>query len=114
MSTDDLRNRIHALRNALSVVEMEYADGEAPTEGLLDLSTAVDNVRKSVWAILTAEHAEDYNAFLAKIRVRRATETCQDVLSDLYADTLTPNTPGLEVFQATLKELSDASKAAKG
>jgi hypothetical protein len=31
---------------------------------------------------------------------------CEDVLADLHAETLPPNTPGLEVFHATLRELS--------
>jgi hypothetical protein len=69
---------------------------------LRDLGLAVDNVRKSVWATLSAEYADDYPSFLAKIRVRRANEICQDVLSDLYAETFAPNTSGLEVFRATL------------
>jgi hypothetical protein len=110
MSSDELRKTIEELKSALGIIEEGMALEKPPEEGLRDLGLAVDNVRKSVWATLSAEYADDYPSFLAKIRVRRANEICQDVLSDLYAETFAPNTSGLEVFRATLRELSRAGR----
>jgi hypothetical protein len=110
MSSDELRETIEELRNAIGIIEQGMESDEPPEEGMRDLGLAVDNVRKSVWATLSAEYSDDYPSFLAKMRVRRANEICQDVLSDLYAETFAPNTAGLEVFQATLKELSRAGR----
>lgn len=110
MTGEELRKTIQGLRSALSGIEDTTSLEELPEEGLRDLGLAVDNVRKSVWSTLSAEYADDFPGFLAKIRVRRANEICQDVLSDLYAETLPPNTSGLELFGATLRELSRACK----
>jgi hypothetical protein len=38
-------------------------------------------------------------------------ECCEDVLSDVYAETVTTNTPGLELFRMTLRELVQHAKA---
>lgn len=105
MDTDELRTEIDQLRNTLKAAGASLTTGDPSPEALHDLGLAVDNARKSLWAVLTAAHAGEYGAFLGRIRVRRATETCEDVLADLYAETLAPNTPGLEVFRATLREL---------
>jgi hypothetical protein len=110
MPHDDLRKDMDQLRSALNIIESGTSVSAPPEEGLRDLGQAVDNVRKSAWAVLTAEHSGDYHGFLAKIRVRRAIELCQDVLTDLYADTITPDMPGLVVLTATLTELSAACK----
>lgn len=112
MTRNDLRQGMDQLRSALNVIESGMSVGAPPAEGLRDLGQAVDSVRKSAWAVLTAEHAGDYQGFLAKIRVRRAIELCQDVLTDLYAKTVTHDMPGLVVFAATLQELSTALRGA--
>ncbi len=107
MDTEKLRTEINQLRSALKAVDDGLATGEPSPEALQDFGLAVDNLRKSLWAGLTSEHSGDIGAFLGRIRVRRATETCEDVLADLYAETLAPNTPGIEVFSATLAELAE-------
>ncbi len=113
MTNDNLRQGMDQLRSALNIMESDISMGAPPAEGLRDLGQAVDNVRKSAWAVLTAEHSGDYQGFLAKIRVRRAIELSQDVLTDLYADTITRDMPGLIVLAATLQELSTALRGAE-
>ena len=110
MADDDLRRGMDELRSALNIIEEGSSISAPPAAGLRDLGQAVDNVRKSAWAVLTAEHSGDYQGFLAKIRVRRAIELCQDVLTDLYSDTISPDMPGLAVLTATLTELSSACR----
>ncbi len=108
MDSDELRTGLDKLRSALNIVEMEIAAAaaEPSQEAVRALGTALNGVRTNVWAVLTAEHADDYDQYLAKVRVRRARETCEEVLADLYADTIPLNMPGLEVFGVTLRELS--------
>lgn len=112
MSRSELQNHIDKLREALKMLPVN-GDSGLPREGLTDLGLAVDGVRKSVWGVLIAEHTGDYHDFLGKIRVRRATETCHDVMTDLQNHDLTPTTPGFEVFHATLRELANAAKTAR-
>ena len=107
MDSDELRSGLNDLRSALKVVEMEIAAAAEPSEhAVRALGAVLNGVRNKVWTALIAENADDYDQYLAKVRVRRARETCDDVLADLYAETISRNTPGLEVFGATLRELS--------
>ena len=112
MSNEELGKGLDELRSALNIIDGEIALGQPPAEAVQALERAVDNVRTSVWAVLNADHSGDYQSFLGRIRVHRATETCEDVLADLYAETLPPDTPWLELFHATLRELSRMWKAA--
>ena len=112
MSNEELGKCIRQLRSALNIIDADIALGEPPAEAVQALVRAVDNVRTSVWAVLSAEHSGDYQSFLSRIRVHRATETCDEILADLYAEALPPNILGLELFHATLRELSRMFKAA--
>ena len=105
MSYDDLRKGVGQIRTALDVLEASVEKEDPPSEGVRDLGLAVDDLRRSVWAVLTTRHSGKYQDFLARIRIRRATECCEDMLADLHAETVTSNTPGLSVFHATIREL---------
>ena len=111
MSHEDLKKGIQHIRKALDVLESKVDD--RPSEGVRDLGLAVDDLRRGVWATLTSRHSGNYQDFLARIRIRRATECCEEVLADLHAETVTLNTPGLPVFHATLKELIKLAGGAK-
>ncbi|UCD23815.1 MAG: hypothetical protein JSW51_12380 [Gemmatimonadota bacterium] len=105
MSNEDLKKGIQHIRKALDVLEAKAGQADRPSEGVRDLGLAVDDLRRGVWATLTSRHSGNYQDFLARIRVRRATESCEEILADLHAETVTANTPGLPVLHATLKEL---------
>lgn len=109
----ELRKSLDELRGALGALEPDLASDDPPQAAVQDLERAVTGIRSSVWELLKAEHADDYAGYLGKIRLRRAIEICEDVLSDLYADTLAPNTPRLRAFQATLQEFSKVRAAGK-
>jgi hypothetical protein len=101
----ELRDGLAELRATLDALDQRGGSTQQAVEELRLLGLAVDNLRNNLWAILTARYTKDYEGFLARIRVRRASETCEDVLADLYAETITPNMPGLDVFHATLREI---------
>ena len=106
MSDQDLKKYIEELRDVLAVAESFLALDQMPPERVKDLGLAVDNLRTSVWVALRTRHAGEQDELLARMRVRRAIDTCDGVLADLYAETLTAATPGFFVFHATLQELS--------
>lgn len=107
VTSEEIRKCIDAVRSSLNVLDASSGAGQ-PAEGLRDLTQAVTNLRSSIWAVLEGEHAGDYDAFLARVRVSRATDLCEEVLSDLYAGTLVPTAPGIEVFRGALRELNRA------
>ncbi len=107
MRNDELlQTSLDGLRSKLDIIDAEMARGHPPAEALTAVEQAVSAVRRDIWVLLTAQHAHDIQSYTSKIRVRRAREMCEDVLADLHAETLPPNTPGLEVFRATLRNLS--------
>ncbi len=107
MGNDELlQTSLDGLRSKLDIIDAELARGQPPAEALTAVEQAVSAVRRDIWVLLTAQHADDIRGYTGKIRIRRATEMCEEVLADLHAETLPPNTPGLEVFHATLRELS--------
>ncbi|MHC4180857.1 MAG: hypothetical protein ACYSWU_25435 [Planctomycetota bacterium] len=111
MSHEELRRGLDELRRVLNAIDPAVTLEDAPAEAVRALGQAVDGVRSNVWTLLTAQHADEYQDYVGKIRVCRATETCEDVLAELYADTLSPNIAGLDVFHATLRELARMCRA---
>ncbi len=109
----ELRRSLDELRGALGALEPDLALDDPPQAAVQTLERAVSGIRSSVWEFLKAEHADVYARYLGKMRLRRAIEICEDVLSDLYADTLAPNTPRLRAFQSTLQKFSEARAASK-
>ena len=107
MSNDELRRALDVLRSKLNIIEVEMDQGQPPEQAVRAVERAVSEVRSNIWLLLTAEHADDYDSYIGKLRVRRATEACEDILADLHAGTLPPQTVGIAVFHATLRELSD-------
>jgi hypothetical protein len=107
MQKQEIQNGIDELKSALGIVDIQVSMGAHSPEGVRDLGMAVDNLRTSIWIMLKAENQDDYEGLLGRTRVRRAVETCEDILSDLYSGSLSTSTPGLEVMHATLLELSE-------
>jgi hypothetical protein len=107
MNNEELRKGLDELRGKLAIIDTEMQQGQPPEEAVHAVEEAVSAARANVWTLLTARHSDDYEGYLTRTRIRRATEVCEDILADLHADTLSPHMVGLEVFRATLRELSD-------
>ena len=103
---DHLRRDLQDLRSKLDIIDAEMSRGEPQRELVRAIEEAVSTVRGNLWTLLSAQHADDSQGFLGKIRVRRATELCEEVLADLHANTLAKTAPGRQVFHATLQELA--------
>jgi hypothetical protein len=103
----DVRRGVKEVTEALAMLQARKPPGNAMSEGVRYLGLEVDSLRQSVWAVLKAQNAGDLAGFIGRVRIRRANELCQDVLADLYTDTVPSNMPGLRVFHAMLQELAE-------
>jgi hypothetical protein len=103
-TSHELQQGIEQVRNAIAALDIDA--GQAGSEGARDLGIALDNLRRTFWAVLTTKHSGDFDNFLARIRLRRATEICEGVLADLYAGAVTSDSPGLFYFHAALTDVS--------
>lgn len=106
--TASLTKEIEELRSALSLIDEDLTVEEPDPEAVRELVDAVNNIRQTVWGILTSQHPDAQQNFLAEQRVARAIQICDDVLPDLSAETIHPRTPGYSIYHSTLTELSEA------
>lgn len=103
---EEIREQIAAVRRAMEEIEASGADAGGDSEGVRLLRRAVDDVRRSVWAVLSAEHEGNLAAYLGEVRLARARVYCEDLLADLYAETLSPGAPGLGDFVGALRAVA--------
>ncbi len=98
MSSSSANHSVAALRDALSAIDTQLTAGSLGPDGLADLKSAIDDVRLRLWGALMTTDPQDYNGFRQRFRLRRATEICRGVATDLAAGAL-PRThtelPGL-------------------
>jgi hypothetical protein len=113
LDNDALRKGLGDLRSRLELFDEELGQGKSTPENIQAVEHAVSAVRANLWALLAEQHTGDYESYLGKTHVRRATETCEDILADLHAETILPTTPGLEVFHAALRHVSEHCRAEK-
>jgi hypothetical protein len=59
-----------------------------PPEGLVDLKSAVDDVRLQLWGVLMSSSAQGEKDFGERFRLRRATEILQGILRDVESGVL--------------------------
>ena len=108
MTHPEVQLRLAEVRTALELFEASKPPGDELSEGLRDLSSMVDQLRQSVWAILTTEFAGDLAGFIGRIRVRRANAILKGVLADVHAGDVPRNMSGLTDFRDSLQRLTRA------
>ena len=108
MTSNEMQLRLAEVRTALELLEVSRAPGDELSEGVRDLALMVDQLRQSIWAVLTAEFAGDLAGFVGRIRVRRANALLKGVLADVHAGAMPRNMPGLTEFRDTLEKLTQA------
>ena len=107
MADETLRQHIAQLRQQLTTVDAQLARSGDNAEGLEDLKAAVDNLRTSVWAVLSASRTSNYPGFIARFRLRRSLDILKQVLSDLEGDgakTLHPEHSEMQILMQQLNE----------
>lgn len=106
LGTTDLSQRLQAVKLALVEIEKELARADGCPDGLEDFKEALDHIRLSAWAILTAaeSHSYQHQAVLARFRMARGIELCENIIADLEAGAITPIAPEFDRFRTTLHE----------
>ncbi len=112
-----IAERLTEIKGALEEIERELEEGGGGIgrEGLEDFKAAVDHIRLSVWAMLTAAQPDDQDGparidtkhFVARFRLSRADDICRRVLADIAAGLIRPGSPDLNGLHATLRETTE-------
>ncbi len=90
MSEVSIVDHLARLNIALQALETRATGGTMPLEELGDVKRSLDDLRLRVWALLKAPHDRDPASFEERFRVRRATELCVRLTTDLRAGLLNP------------------------
>ena len=90
MTDPAFANQLSALTAALESFEKRIISEEVPKEALAGLKSAVDDLRLRLWGVLSTGSADDYRAFQERFRLRRATEICEDIESELSTGLMNP------------------------
>lgn len=105
MAEEPLSQQVVALRNMLSTLDARLAKASTPPGGLEDLKRAVDNLRTSVWAILSASGTTNYQASMERFRLRRLIDFTRAILAELEAGTSTSLHPEHGELQIVSQQL---------
>ncbi len=107
MTDNTLEQQIRALRSQLSTVDAQLAKRGENAEGLEDLKGAVDNLRTSVWAVLSASRTANYPGFITRFRLRRAIDILKAILADLDSESGRILHPEHSEFQILMQQLNE-------
>ncbi len=116
-----MAERLTEIKSALEEIERDLEEGGGGRgggigrEGLEDFKAAVDHIRLSVWAMLTAAQPDDQDGparidtkqFVARFRLSRADKICREVLADITAGLIRPGSPDLNGLHETLTEATE-------
>lgn len=83
MAESSLVDQVASLNATLASIEGRLLRGQAPVEGLEDFKSALDDMRLRLWGLLSAAGGDDYKGFQERFRIRRATEMCRGLGTDL-------------------------------
>jgi len=108
--TKPLGQRLFEVKTALEELEKELGEGSMAPDDLEEFKGAVDYIRLSVWALMTAGWSDEYQGLdssrakqvMARFRVQQATTLVRSALGDLEAGTLPLDADELGQFRAAI------------
>jgi hypothetical protein len=92
------------LREAVDQVETELSETDPDPTALEGLKSTLDSARTSILALLSATGPGDFQGMARKLRLRRAAQVCQNVLSAMVDGRITGGTPGYSDLMTTVTE----------
>ena len=101
----ELRESIAYLRDALHALEGDLSDSDRSAADLEDLKSALDGARTTVLAVLAATNPSDYQRFVRRFRLQRATQVCQTLVFSVLDGSTSHRTPGIERLRSTIDEV---------
>jgi hypothetical protein len=103
---------VAALRATVQSIEAKLRQGDLPQDGLADLKSALDDARLRLWAVISASGSAEPDAVLLRFRLRRATEICRAIVTDLDAGPLGTHQRELLELRDAAREMADRLTAA--
>jgi hypothetical protein len=108
MTEPSFGEQVGILNVTLGAIEARLARGQAPIEGLEDFKSSLDDMRLRLWGLLSAAGGDDYSGFQERFRIRRATEMCRGLSSDLSAGAMSGRHRELTGLQEAISELAQS------
>ena len=109
--TDDTLAEVRA---KIQDVDWILSSGRFPAQGILDLKSAVDDLRNRIWALVPAAAAEDPAQVLARLRARAA-DMLRATLRDLLAGHISlDRTEMLALSEASRDLAAESSRLPQG
>jgi len=85
MAEPSFADQMATLNSTLGAIEVRLALARAPVDGLESFKSALDDMRLRLWGILSAGGGPDSRGFQEQFRIRRATEMCRKLGTELHA-----------------------------
>lgn len=93
------------LRSSLKTIDEQLSSGALTPDRVEDIKSAIDDIRFRLWGVLTASDPAEYQAFRERFRLRRATEICHGLATDITEKRLTPTHREAAELRAALQQL---------
>jgi len=91
--------RVARMKVMLQEIEKEIVAGNPPPDVLSDFKGAVDDVRTSLWAVMTSDGSGGYRSVLAQLRSSRITDMLERIMLDLETGSFPRSTQSYRVFR---------------
>lgn len=113
VETEKLVAEVRQLKETLTEIEQRLATSHVPRAVVEDLKAAVDHIRLSLWAMLSAgehEKGAQTSTLLARFRLRRAEEILSQITQDIGIGAIESHMPELPKFFSALKHTLDVTR----
>lgn len=107
MTDTNLTKEIATLRGQLTTIDAQLVRNASAPEGLEDLKRAVDSLRTSVWAVLSASRTDNYQEFIARFRLRRGLDALKGILAECETEGGRVVHPEHSELQITMDQLNE-------
>jgi len=85
MAEPSFADQMATLNSTLGAIEVRLALGRAPVDSLESFKSALDDMRLRLWGLLSAGGGPDSRGFQEQFRIRRATDMCRRLGTELHA-----------------------------
>jgi hypothetical protein len=112
MDLTDVQQQLANLTAAIRQFEGHLTDQGVPLDLVSDFKSSIDDLRLRLWGILTARNAEDRVAFQDRFRLRRASEMCLQLGTELHEGRLRADPQELAKLLMATRHLDAAARGA--
>lgn len=110
MSDPAMMDQLAKLNLEVQSIEARFGQGHVSVATLEAIKCALDEVRLRLWGLLKSNSGEAPEAFQQRFRLRRTTELCERLTTDLRAGTLPRDHSDLPDMHRAAAELAHATE----